>query len=109
METKTIGNFSFVNRFINSRDGFTHESELFENGILIGRSRVHYLNRTWEKYTYQNAMKAAVYNAISEIRNEIISDYKKQKNIKRLKTSVKEELFSRSEDLKKLYKLHKSL
>lgn len=56
-------NFLFQNEFINCRDGFSHESILFMDGTEIGRSRVHYINRTWERFDGETAMRIALDNA----------------------------------------------
>jgi hypothetical protein len=43
-----------------TRSGFYHRCELSINGEYDTFARVSYLNRTWESFTYQSAMIAAV-------------------------------------------------
>jgi len=51
--------YVFFNRYENCRDGFNHHSEVFA-GHLSARAKCHYINRTWESYTYQSVMRQAV-------------------------------------------------
>lgn len=52
--------YLFVNDFINTRNGFAHRSTLYCDNEEIGVARVSYLNRTWERYTYQTSMRSCV-------------------------------------------------
>lgn len=53
-----------VNKFTSSRSGFSQTSTLYHNGQRLATAKCHYLNKTWESYTYQKSMKDAVDNAI---------------------------------------------
>lgn len=44
----------------NTRNGFKHEVELQQNGRIIARAKVCYLNRTWERYTYKTTIHKAI-------------------------------------------------
>lgn len=50
----------FVNQFRGTRSGFAHDTTLFIDGRKVAEHTCHYLNRTWECYTYQTVMKRAV-------------------------------------------------
>ena len=41
----------------NTRNGFRHIGILFENGIEIARTKINYLNRTWERYEYETIVE----------------------------------------------------
>lgn len=59
----------FVNTFENTRNGFNHKSEMrYWNtetfGNMYWTEKVHYINRTWEKYQYRTAMIKTVDRAM---------------------------------------------
>lgn len=43
-----------------TRNGFKHEVELQKNGFIMAKAKICYLNRTWERYTYESAIHKAV-------------------------------------------------
>lgn len=88
----------FKNEYKNTRNGFCHISELYNDGKLISVAKRSYLNRTWESYTYQSVMKDAVHNAIEE---EILAQ-KSLRGIKRLTKTLREDIVSNSELIKQL-------
>lgn len=66
----------------NTRNGFKHEVELQENGYTIARAKVCYLNRTWERYTYETAIHKAI--------NAAALDKDKQENEKRRRALIRQ-------------------
>ena len=82
-KTKTIDNstYTLVNEFIDKRDGFNHRSILFKNGVEVARNNVHYINRTWECYTYQTSMRGAVNIYLDELLTKYLTRYKEENNI----------------------------
>ena len=52
--------YKFVCFYASERDGFKHKAVLLLNGAELSKAVCHYCNRTWERYTYQSAMKEAV-------------------------------------------------
>lgn len=42
------------------RDGFTHIAALYIDNILVGKVKVHYINRTWESYEFQSVMQKLI-------------------------------------------------
>lgn len=95
----------FQNEFKDKRSGFSHISRLFNNGVLLGQDKRDYLNRTWEEYPYQSAMKGAVQNAIE---NEIERE-KSERGIKRLSQKLRGEILDSSELIKELTNLKNTL
>ena len=53
---------TFINTWKGSRSGFMHETELYIDGRKVSAARCHYINRTWERYSYQSVMLQAVHN-----------------------------------------------
>lgn len=49
-----------VCRFGDSRNGFNHFATLFINGQEVEETKCHYINRTWERYTYQSVMQKLI-------------------------------------------------
>jgi hypothetical protein len=93
------------NTYKSNRSGFSHTSELYDNGNLIATAKCQYINRTWEAYSFQSSSKAVVQVAID---NEI----KKQKNlqgIKRLTKEKKAEIVAYSSTIQQLKTLYSSL
>ena len=56
----------FMNNYRGTGSGFMHETELYINGWQAAAARCHYINRTWERYTYQSVMLAALHKLQEE-------------------------------------------
>ena len=56
----------FINTWRGTGSGFLHETELFIDGWAATAARCHYINRTWERYSYQSVMLAAVHKLQEE-------------------------------------------
>lgn len=76
--------YIFYNSFRGNRSGFVHESELIRNMEVIGRNKVQYYNRTWERYTYQTVMKGLVRNIMDRTLEEYKIAWKNAYNVKRM-------------------------
>ena len=51
----------FNNTWRGTRSGFVHETELYIDGWQATEARCYYINRTWERYSYQSVMLEAVH------------------------------------------------
>ena len=51
----------FINTWRGTGSGFLHETELYIDGWQAAAARCHYINRTWERYSYQSVMLQAVH------------------------------------------------
>ena len=51
----------FINTWHSTRSGFAHETELYIDGWQAAEARCYYINRTWERYSYQSVMLQAVH------------------------------------------------
>ena len=74
----------FVNNWRDTRYGFAHDTTLFINGRRVAENTCHYINRTWERYTYQSVMRGAVYGLIEDRENFLKDKFKDEKGYKKL-------------------------
>ena len=51
----------FINTWRGTGSGFLHETELYIDGWAATAAKCHYINRTWERYSYQSVMLEAVH------------------------------------------------
>ena len=82
----------FVNEFENTRSGFNHKTTLFKGAGEVLTHKAHYINRTWECYTYQTSMRGAVRTLYESELARYIENYKYANEITRLKKGDKERL-----------------
>ena len=40
----------------NTRNGFSHNAVLLKGNYEIGKTRINYLNRTWERFEYESIL-----------------------------------------------------
>ena len=57
---------TFINTWKGTRSGFQHETELYIDGRHASAARCYYINRTWERYSYQSVMLQAVHKLQEE-------------------------------------------
>jgi hypothetical protein len=50
------GVYSVVCNTANTRQGFKHVASLCRNGERIAETKICYLNRTWERFTYEDVL-----------------------------------------------------
>ena len=89
--------YMFVNSYRNTRSGFAHDTTLFINGVEEVENTCHYLNRTWECYTYQTVMMGAVRELINDRRNYLERKYKEDNGFSKLtdkRRSALEDIFT---------------
>lgn len=84
--------YMFVNSFRGNRSGFVHETELFCNGFLIGRNKIQYYNRTWERYAYQSVMMGLVRELMEEIKKDYEDFWKCGYGVKRMTEAKRKEM-----------------
>ena len=46
-----------VCEYQDKRSGFNHIGKVFYRGNKVFQDKMHYINRTWEAYTYQTILK----------------------------------------------------
>lgn len=82
-------NYLFVNEAVSTRSGFNHKTSLFEWNYCISTAICHYINRTWEEYSFQSSMKASISNYLESSYDDIISALKREAGVKRVNKSIK--------------------
>lgn len=107
MEIRKVlnGRYQFVNNYRNTSNGFAHDTTLFNDTVEIGKYSCHYLNGTWEYYTYQTVMKNCISKIIEDRQKEFIKKCKQVKGIKRLVAKEKELILQHFEQLKEIKEL----
>lgn len=101
--------YTFVCETWETSRAWGHSVTMFKNDIQVSENRVTYYNRTWEMWTYQSAISGAIYNLIDTLSAKAIDEYKRNNNIKRLKTEVKENIINSNDELKELIELKSSI
>ena len=94
-----------INEYKSTRSGFNHISKLYRNNALICKATCHYINRTWENYTFQSSMKKVVKMAIEKE----IAEQKRFQGIKRLTQANRQEIINYSSWINELTTKYKSL
>ena len=74
----------FINTWRGTGSGFLHETELYIDGWQAGAARCHYINRTWERYSYQSVMLEAVHNLQQQETDREKRRFKQQHGIKNI-------------------------
>lgn len=91
----TINNhpFRFDCRSWGTRSGFAHSAELISGTwkrLAVGKC--YYLNRTWERYTFQSAMLEAINKAIESQREEVTDKVKRENGWEKITAKRREAL-----------------
>lgn len=84
--------YMFVNSFRGNRSGFVHETVLFRDGVVIGRNKIQYYNRTWEHYTYQSVMVGCVRNLLENCQKVFEMAWRDNHGIKRMTEAKRKEM-----------------
>ena len=95
IKTFTIGKnvYTFICSSRSTRSGFAHDCELIKNtSCHLGKATCHYLNRTWERYTYQSAMIETVRNKIADYELAARDEFKREYHLSRITAKRKPEL-----------------
>ena len=90
--------FEFVNESYDTRNGFKHVSTLFMNNCKQIENTCHYLNRTWESYRYQTAMRGCVYMLIENRIGDLKSNFKNRNGYLKMTAKRNEEFENEIKD-----------
>lgn len=61
--------FTLVCESWNTHNSWGHEVTLYKNdSIEIGRAKIRYYNRTWERYQYQSVILSVIFDTIERIK-----------------------------------------
>lgn len=75
-------NYSVICESQSTRNGFRHVAVIMKNGYEIGRTKVCYLNCTWEAYTFQSVLN----NALGTLYKEDLSKNLRSRFYQRIAT-----------------------
>ena len=115
METRTINvngkDYTFINAYRKNRSGFCHDCELH-----IGAQRfdytAQYYNRTWECYTYQSVMCAALHEYKEYVESALKEKFLNEKGKMRMSPKLKaefEDICNNNQQLKDIADVRKEL
>jgi recombinational DNA repair protein RecT len=103
-EFKLNDEYSIVCEAQGTRNGFRHVAILFKNGAEIDRDKVNYLNRTWERWTFETVIKRLIERhferEIENLKRQIRND---KKNDKERLTNYEANDKERLDELQKQY------
>ena len=88
---KSLADYLIVNNSGSTRSGFYHDSTLIFGDIEMAHYRAHYLNRTWECYTFQTSMMGAVREYKRYYEDLYLDQFKRKNNYKKLTAQRKAE------------------
>lgn len=88
---ESLKNYTIVNDWNYNKRGFYHESVLLCGNAEIERSRIQYINRTWECYSFQTSMLSVVSKAMEHWRKFYLNRYKADHEYKKMNIERKNE------------------
>ena len=77
-----------------TRNGFKHVATLVDckTWRTLGKATMHYLNRTWEEYTYQSVCLKIARSLYDEEHTRLVDEWKESHGYKRMTQKRKDEL-----------------
>jgi len=98
----------FHNEFKNSRNGFAHVSNMFtSDGYELTTARANYINRTWERFTFQSVMRSAVHEMVEELTSIFRNRFKEEHGVNRM-TRKNKDLFKQFLEDNKDVRIHRT-
>ena len=100
----------------NTRDGFAHEAHAVMTAkatgldVFNGDATVHYLNRTWERYTYQTVMRKLVRAEVDALVANLRKRWMLARGWERMTAKRREEwehVLARFKDKNDVWRVHK--
>lgn len=80
------GDYEFACWYWQTSNAWGHEVRLCKvgagAGVEVGKARVRYYNRTWERYTYQSAMYSALENYKQKETERFLNEWKFKHELK---------------------------
>lgn len=77
-------NFQIFAEGWETRSSWGHRAKLFMNGYEISGAKIRYYNRTWEAYTYQSTIRAAIYKELQRVEARTVQGWKEENNRRRI-------------------------
>ena len=83
--------YNIVNEYWETSHAWGHKSTLIAPWGEVESRKVKYLNRTWERYTYESCMSGLINTILEDNLKSYITQYKEKNDITRL-TSLKKDM-----------------
>ena len=83
--------YNIVNETWETSRAWGHKSTLVATWGEVESRKVKYLNRTWERYTYESCMSGLIETILEDNLKSYITQYKEKNDITRL-TSLKKDM-----------------
>lgn len=100
---KRLADYCIVNQSEYTRSGFTHESVLMYKNCEMNRAKLHYINRTWERYLYESSMYQVVWEQLESMYKKEVQIYKEKNGIARMTEKHRIKVTKYLEDNSKRY------
>lgn len=98
----------FYNKAQSTRTGFAHVSSVFtSDGVALTTARANYINRTWERFTYQTSMLNAVHEMVEELTSIFLNRFKEEHGVNRM-TPKNKDLFKQFLEDNKDVRIHRT-
>ena len=83
--------YNIVNEYWETSRAWGHKSTLIAPWGEVESRKVKYLNRTWERYTYESCMSGLIETILEDNLKSYITEYKEKNDITRL-TSLQKDM-----------------
>lgn len=83
--------YNIVNEYWETSHSWGHKSTLIAPWGEVESRKVKYINRTWERYTYESCMSGLINTILENNLKSYITQYKEKNDITRL-TSLKKDM-----------------
>lgn len=83
--------YNIVNEYWETSHAWGHKSTLIAPWGEVESRKVKYLNRTWERYTYESCMSGLIETILEDNLKSYITQYKEKNDITRL-TSLQKDM-----------------
>ena len=92
IKCKSGNEYNIVNEYWENSNSWGHKSTLIAPWGEVESRKVKYLNRTWERYTYESCMSGLIETILEDNLKSYITQYKEKNDITRLLADKKAEV-----------------
>ena len=91
IKCKSENEYNIVNEYWETSHTWGHKSTLIAPWGEVESRKVKYINRTWERYTYESCMSGLIETILEDNLKSYITEYKEKNGISRL-TSLQKDM-----------------
>ena len=92
IKCKSGNEYNIVNEYWETSRAWGHKSTLIAPWGEVESRKVKYINRTWERYTYESCMSGLIATILEDNLKSYITQYKEKNDIIRLLADKKAEV-----------------